>query len=349
MRSRFSLKTDVMGNGAAQGRARLKASNSRPSQKRRRNSVQSLVADYVSGKLPLSKMMNPSRLTAPRSRQCNPRKAERNCADAKAAGADAKATGADAKATGADVKTSSADAKASADARTGGSGHQKRAKDCATSVPTRRPHKQWPGSLAGAEDGLLTCGSCLKTFASADGGSKTSSVLSGSAEFAQRAALRTPATLQPPGALETPTALSAATPAISGASEPIKLDESASSEDCPAVATARGSDRGTPKLFDSTFSFDYDIYRRCVNKRGSPSRRSARPSLRWKTTLSDFEERQNLLALIRSHENVEQCLVKQIVHLRRERDRYRHAYIDLVKIHKILANRWFQFKKLNID
>ncbi|XKL62758.1 hypothetical protein PGB90_002591 [Kerria lacca] len=62
-----------------------------------------------------------------------------------------------------------------------------------------------------------------------------------------------------------------------------------------------------------------------------------------------LHEREKFLNLIKSHENVEECLIKQIIHLRKERDRYKRSYVDLIKIHKILANKWFQFSKLNID
>ncbi len=60
-------------------------------------------------------------------------------------------------------------------------------------------------------------------------------------------------------------------------------------------------------------------------------------------------ERQEFLNIIKNHENVEECLIKQIIHLRKERDKYQTLYVGLIKIHKILANRWFQFKRLNID
>lgn len=60
-------------------------------------------------------------------------------------------------------------------------------------------------------------------------------------------------------------------------------------------------------------------------------------------------EREYFLKMLKSHEYVEQRLIRQIIYLRKDRDRYRNAYHDLVKIHKILAERWLQFRQLSID
>jgi hypothetical protein len=58
---------------------------------------------------------------------------------------------------------------------------------------------------------------------------------------------------------------------------------------------------------------------------------------------------QCFLTMLQNHKFVEHRLLKQIIRLRKDRDRYRNSYNNLRKIHKILADRWYQFRKISLD
>lgn len=326
----------------AKRRTRPKIKNQHQKQKRKRDQVKSIIAAYVSGKVPLSKMMNPSRLTAPKNRNSEGdiRKADR----------------------GADLPKASIGAATSRHKRKSGANsasvNSSLIEQKGSAVRHRELDKLWPAVqscdqftdslLASCKDDsevegrdLQTCSSCSKTFSK--GPSTASLIKSLPVEVKSEA---TPTFVK--GAtvsFEVPA--SATTPAsrISQSEEPMQQGSTPRKQ---APLGAASLEQSTPTMFD-LYPFDYDSFACYLTKKCPPSRHSAGPSLRWRTTSANFTKRQNLLELIKSHENVEQCLVKQIIHLRRERDKYRHAYIDLVKIHKILANRWFQFKKINID
>lgn len=60
-------------------------------------------------------------------------------------------------------------------------------------------------------------------------------------------------------------------------------------------------------------------------------------------------EKEYFAQILKKHEYVEQRLIRQIIHLRKDRDKYRNAYNDLIKIHRILAERWFQFRQISVD
>lgn len=60
-------------------------------------------------------------------------------------------------------------------------------------------------------------------------------------------------------------------------------------------------------------------------------------------------EKEYFTQILKKHEYIEQRLIRQIIHLRKDRDKYKNAYNDLIKIHQILAERWFQFREISVD
>ncbi|KAK7603040.1 hypothetical protein V9T40_003039 [Parthenolecanium corni] len=331
----------------AERRTRPKIKNQHQKQKRRRDQVKSIIAAYVSGKVPLSKMMNPSRLTAPKNRnfESDIRKADRS----------------------ADLPKASRGAANSRHKRKIGvnnaSTNSNLVEQKEVIAECQELKKQWPAvqskdqhanSLVtsckddgevGVQD-VQMCSTCSKTFIS-DTCSIKASTASSTKSLPLKAKSEAVSTFEKTTTASFEVPVAAATPAsTTSRSEEVSQQDSTPRKQTAPVTGSWG--QSSPNLFDM-YPFDYDSFACYLTKKCSQSRHSAGPSLRWRTTSANFTKRQNLLELIKSHENVEQCLVKQIIHLRKERDKYRHAYIDLVKIHRILANRWFQFKKLNID
>lgn len=66
-------------------------------------------------------------------------------------------------------------------------------------------------------------------------------------------------------------------------------------------------------------------------------------------SLSPMHLQKYFVRLLKNHEYIEQRLLRQIICLRKDRDRYRNSYNNLRKIHKILADKWYQFRKISID
>lgn len=316
-----------------------KIKNQHQKQKRKRDQVKSIIAAYVSGKVPLSKMMNPSRLTAPKNRNCE---------------GDIRRTDRSAEVPKAPILVATSRHKRK-NGENGVFTNSSLAEQKESAVQNGELDKLWPskshdqftdsllvsckaGSEAGVRDAQM-CTSCSKSFSKDV--STASSIKSlpvkmkseGTSTFVKGATV----------SFDVPVATPASR--VSESEDPIQQDSTPRKQ---ISLVAANLEQSTPTMFDLN-PFDYDSFACYLTKKCPSNRHSAGPSLRWRTTSANFAKRQNLLELIKSHENVEQCLVKQIVHLRRERDKYRHAYIDLVKIHKILANRWFQFKKINID